>query len=199
MAGVLRRGFKAEAERIALDVRGELGLAPDDRLDARDLAAHLAIPVLRVRDLEAEGAGLESIKKIVRPESGFSALTVCAGSARLIVYNQRQPPGRRANSLAHELAHVILEHPPAPVLGAERQRLWDAEHEAEADWLAGALLVPREGALAWVRRERGLEGGERHFGVSRALFLWRVHQTGVARQFSSLARGRFRSWAAGPP
>jgi Zn-dependent peptidase ImmA (M78 family) len=121
--------------------------------------------------------------RLLEPEAGFSALTVCAGTRRLIVYNQRHPPGRRASSLAHELAHVILDHPPGPVLDSARARLWDETLEAEADWQAGALLVPREGAVAWLRRERGPAGGERHFGVSRALFLWRVYQTGAARQF----------------
>jgi hypothetical protein len=192
VASALRRGFKAEAERIALEARAELGLDPSNRLDCRDLAAHLGIPIVQVRDLEGEGAAKDSIRQLVQAEAGFSALTVCAGSARLVVYNQRQPPGRRANSLAHELAHVILEHPPAPALDGDRHRSWDAEREAEADWLAGALLVPREGALAWLRRERSLDGGERHFGVSRALFVWRAYQTGVARQFASRSPALFR-------
>jgi len=198
VAIALRRGFKAEAERISLEVRAELGVDPSDRLDGRDLAAHLDIPIVRVRDLEGDGAAADSIRQIIQAEAGFSALTVCAGNARLIVYNQRQPPGRRANSLAHELAHVILEHPPTPALDGDGRRLWDAEREAEADWLAGALLVPREGALAWLRRERSLDGGERHFGVSRALFVWRVHQTGAARQLASrnIVLARLRRGAA---
>lgn len=181
----LRPGFKAEAERLALALRAELGLAPDDRLDCRDLAAHLGIPVLALADLRAEGASDESIRRLLQAEAAFSALTVCAGTRRLIVYNARHAPGRRSNSLAHELAHILLEHPAGPLLDAERRRLWDGRLEAEADWQAGALLVPREGALAWLRRERGPEGGERHFGVSRALFLWRVQQTGAARQFAA--------------
>jgi hypothetical protein len=187
----LRRGFKAEAERTALALRAELGLGPSDRLDPRDLARHLGIPVVPLRDLkgEVEDAHLELL---LGGDSPLSALTVCAGSRRLIVYNQRQPPGRRANSLAHELAHVLLEHPPGPVLDPTGHRLWDPEREAEADWQAGALLVPRDGALAWLRREKSPDGGERHFGVSRKLFLWRLHQSGAARQFAALFRAQRR-------
>jgi hypothetical protein len=183
MATRLRQGFKAEAERIALELRTELGLGPADRLDPRALADHLGIPVVPLRELCDDGAASQSMARLLDPEAGFSALTVCAGSRRLIVYNQRHPPGRRASSLAHELAHVILDHPAGPVLDQARARLWDETLEAEADWQAGALLVPREGAVAWLRRERGPAGGERHFGVSRALFLWRLYQTGAARQF----------------
>jgi len=187
----LRRGFKAEAERISLELRAELGLAPADRLDPRDLARHLGIPVVPLRDLKDEVAGAR-LKLLLSQDSPLSALTVCAGTRRLIVYNQRHPPGRRASSLAHELAHVILEHPAGPVLDPTGHRLWDPEREAEADWQAGALLVPREGVLAWLRREKSPDGGETHFGVSRALFLWRLHQTGAARQFAALFRAQRR-------
>jgi hypothetical protein len=187
----LRRGFKAAAERISLELRAELGLGPADRLDPRDLARHLAIPVVPLRELrgEVDDARLELL---LAGGSPLSALTVCAGARRLIVYNQRHTPGRRASSLAHELAHVILEHPAGPVLDPTGHRRWDPELEAEADWQAGALLVPREGALAWLRREKSPDGGEAHFGVSRALFRWRLHQSGAARQFAALFQARRR-------
>jgi hypothetical protein len=186
MAAGLRRGFKAEAERISLAVRTELGLAAHDRLDCLNLAAHLGIPVVSLVELRRDGASSESIDRLLTSDAGFSALTVCAGTRRLIVYNPRHPPGRRANSLAHELSHIILENPPAPALGDGGCRRWDAQLEGEADWLAGALLVPREGALAWLRRGGNQQNGAQHFGVSRALFQWRVSQTGVARQLASL-------------
>jgi Zn-dependent peptidase ImmA (M78 family) len=184
----LRPGFKADAERIALELRAELGLGPADKLDPRDLARHLGIPVIPLRELKGEVEDAH-LARLLAKESPLSALTVCAGTRRLIVFNQRHAPTRRSNSLAHELAHVILEHPPGPVLDPTGHRRWDAERETEADWQAGALLVPREGALAWLMREKSPDGGEKHFGVSRALFLWRVHQTGAVRQFGA----RFRA------
>ena len=95
----------------------------------------------------------------------FSALTVCAGTKRIIVYNPSQPRGRKANSLAHELSHVILEHPASPTLDATGCRRWDGVLEAEADWLAGVLLVPREGALLWMMKNGSAAEGAAHFGV----------------------------------
>jgi hypothetical protein len=188
MATRLRRGFKAEAERISLSVRAELGLTVHDRLDCHDLATQMGVPVVSLPELRRYGARPESVAQLLASDAGFSALTVCAGTRRLIVHNPHHPPGRRANSLAHELSHIILEHPPVPPLGSGGCRRWDAQLEAEADWLAGALLVPRDGALAWLRRGRNIADGARHFGVSRALFQWRVRQTGVERQLASLAR-----------
>lgn len=54
--------------------------------------------------------------------------------------------------------------------------------EQEADWQAGALLVPRDGALEWMHSNGSIEEGAEHYRVSRALFQWRVNQTGIVRQ-----------------
>lgn len=190
MATGLRRGFKTEAEQISLAIRAELGLTAVSPLDCLGLAAHLAIPVLSVCDLIDDGARPECVEHLLRPGAGFSALTVCRGTRRLIVYNPSHPRGRRANSLAHELSHVILEHAPAAALGDGGCRRWDGRLEAEADWLAGALLVPRDGALAWLRQKGSPEEGAAHFGVSLRLFLWRANHTGIMRQLAYLAQRR---------
>ena len=182
MPSRLRRGFKTEAERISLELRSELGLTAHDRLDCLFLAAHLEVPVIKLGNLVSCGAAKESITILAGGSARFSALTVAEGSRKLIVYNQRHPPGRQANSLAHELSHIILDHPQVPVLGAGGCRHWNSEHEEEADWLAGALLVPREGAVRWLYNGGNSAGGAEYFGVSLALFEWRINHSGAYRQ-----------------
>ena len=118
-------------------------------------------------------------------------MTVACGTKHLIVYNPYHPPGRRANSLAHEISHVLLEHPLMPALGIGGCRQWKPVLEAEADWQAGALLVPRQAALEWMQGEKSLEDGANHFCVSLALFKWRVNQTGVLRHINALTKFRF--------
>lgn len=191
MADELRRGFKKEAENLAQLVRTELGLNHLDRLDCAALADAWGIPIVTLGELREDGAKESSILHLLGPVAGFSAATICVGHRRLIVYNPRHSAGRIANSLSHELSHTLLEHEPAPALGLGGCRHWNGTQEAEADWLAGALLVPRESALAWLRRSDDLEAGARHFGVSLELFSWRVNHTGVARQIAS-ARARQR-------
>ena len=146
------------------------------------LAETLGVPIISLRELEEDGASLKSIRVLMASEARFSAATICFGPYRLIAHNPADPPGRGANSLAHELSHIILDHPPLPSIGAGGCRYWDQKQEEEADWLAGALLVPREGALQWLLRGGTLLVGALHFGVSRALFNWRANHTGVIRQ-----------------
>lgn len=184
MADGLRRGFKKEAETLAELVRAELGLWHLDRLDCAVLAETWGIPIVTLGELRENGAKESSIRHLLSPAAGFSAATVCVGHRRLIIYNQRHSAGRIANSLSHELSHALLEHEPAPAIGLGGCRHWNGIQEAEADWLAGALLVPRESALAWLQRSDDLDAGARHFGVSLELFTWRVNHTGAARQIA---------------
>lgn len=188
MADALRRGFKSDAERIAGLVRHDLGLEALDRLDCSMLAEQWGIPVVSLGELREDGAAQASIQRLMSGDAGFSATTVVLGTRRLIVYNPRQVAGRNANSLAHELAHVILEHEPAPAIGIGGCRHWNARQEAEADWLGGVLLVPRSSALAWMLGNGDLDEGARHFGVSGDLFRWRVNHTGVMRQIEARRR-----------
>jgi hypothetical protein len=196
MAGDLHHGFKAAAERLAKDVRKDLGLAPYDPINCIQLCDELGIPVITVPELLSSGASPQSIRCIQAPTAKFSAMTVAAGTRRLIVYNPAHPAGRRANSLAHELSHVLLEHALKPALGSGGCRNWDSRLEAEADWQAGTLLVPRDAALAWMRSNGSLEEGAAHFGVSVALLRWRVSQTGVTRQLASSASLSKRRYTA---
>jgi Zn-dependent peptidase ImmA (M78 family) len=184
VAEQLRPGFKAEAENIAQLIRAELGLGPLDALDCFTLAETWGIPVVSLGELRDDGAKDHSVRHLLGDDAGFSATTVVLGTRRLIVYNPRQPPGRNASSLAHELSHLILEHEAAPAIGIGGCRHWDGVQEAEADWLGATMLVPRESALEWMRQSSDLEDGARNFGVSVELFRWRVNHTGVVKQIA---------------
>jgi hypothetical protein len=188
MPARLMRGFKALAERTALGIRRELGIGPAEPLDCLALADHLGVRVLPLTDLVAFGARKSSVSHLLAPEAGFSALTVCKDDRRLIVYNPAHPPGRQSNSLAHELAHMVLEHQPESNPFQDGCRVWDDRQEAEADWLAAALLVPRDGALRWLASGKGGAAVAEHFGVSLALVNWRVNQTGAAYQLQARQR-----------
>jgi Zn-dependent peptidase ImmA (M78 family) len=186
-ASKLRRGFKEESERIAQRLRWELSLTTHDPLDCFSLARHFDIPCRALHEMRAEGLSETAIVCLSNPSARFSALTVCYGDRYLIVYNAAHMLERTANDVVHELAHIIHKHPPRPAISYSGCREWDERYEGEATWQAGALLVPRDGVLSWMRRGGTIEAGAFHFGVSRELFQWRVNVTGVTYQ---LARRR---------
>lgn len=185
-----RRGFKAEAERIAVEIRAELGLDLTDALDVHAVADHLGLPIVPLSGLSPNG-GFQAFFQYQDPES-FSAITIFSGTARLIVHNDAHHPNRQHSNIAHEIGHCLLEHEPAPLVNEAGCRYWNDAFEAEADWLGGALLVPRDGGLCLAKRGWDIEQIAAHYGVSDVLCRWRLHQTGVIRQLERFA-GR-RRW-----
>lgn len=188
----LRRGFKSEAERIAQEVREELELSPLDALDVFVLAAHLEIPVFGMRDAAhySDGAASFLLHFASRELDSFSAMTVFNDGRRVIIHNEFHAPTRQASNIAHELSHCLLEHEPSPVFSPEGCRHWNSSVEDEATWLAGTLLVPREGALAFCKRNWTIERIAEHFAVSEALCRQRINQTGIRLQIQRLATSR---------
>lgn len=184
----LRWGFKAEANRLAHEIRGELGLLPVDPLDPWALANHLAIPVYPLSALRAEAPF--AVAHFMEVDAGaFSAMTVFCGTRRAIMHNDAHSAGRQASDLAHELVHALLGHAPTPALDARGCRDWDGEVEAEADCLAGALLIPAEAALLIARRGWPLEQAAQRYRVSVAMVRYRLNICG-ARKRIAYARTR---------
>lgn len=185
-----RRGFKTEAERISLDVRAELGWSATDALDVFSVADHWGIPVVPMSCLP-DGCGADGFHRVfrTREQESFSAVTIVTGTARLIVHNDSHHPHRQSSNIAHELSHCILEHEPAPLRGYDSGcRDWNATYEAEADWLGGALLIPRDGGLHFVKAGWNIGDIAAHYRISDKLARWRVHQTGIMQQVERFAR-----------
>lgn len=181
----MRRGFKSECERIAVANRQELGLRLDDPLDPRKLAAHLDVLIWHPEDVPS--LSKESLAQLLgRDSDGWSAVTLHVGETRLSIVNSRHAETRQRSSIAHELAHIILKHKPDRIDVSEKGYLllssFESDQEAEADWLAGTLLVPREGLRRAFRRTENPQQLAPRFGVSTQLLEWRLRMTGVAVQ-----------------
>lgn len=185
----LRWGFKSEANTIARDIRRELRLEATAPLDPWRLAAYLEIPVVELSSLKAEAE--HAVMQFTRRDrEAFSAVTVFHGYKRLIVVNDAHSRGRQASNIAHELAHSLLWHEPAPSFHGDGVREWNAEQEEEAQWLAGALLISEEAALSIVRRGLSLEPAAQLYGTSVDMVRGRINVTGARKRAEPVARDR---------
>jgi hypothetical protein len=135
------RGFKAEANRIALRVRAQMGLDSVDPIDPLAICTHFDIELIRLSDLDQQSAFL------VSDNSPFSAVTVPCGFTTAIVHNDSHHPYRQRSNICHELAHCFLGHKCTPPLTPSGERARDGGIEAEANFLAGTLLMPNEAAI----------------------------------------------------
>ena len=178
----LRRGFKSEAERIARDVRSDMGLNASKSVAPEDLARLLGIEI-RAGDELVQRARFEELERI-QPDS-FSACTFRPSpECVVIVYNPLSAKSRRRSDLAHELAHILLDHELSRLerLGDVTFFSCDASQEEEAGWLSGCLLLPRALLLAETRRGVSAREIARKCGVSEQMAQYRLNVTGVLRQ-----------------
>lgn len=185
-----RRGFRAEAERLALDVRTGLGLGAYAALDPLTLARDLEVPVLALSALTVPPPGKDLVAGLGQAvglllgteAAAFSAMTVFLGSRRVIVHNDAHNPGRQASDIGHELAHGLLLHSPTPALDDRGCRDWDPAAEAEADYLAGALLIPAKAAWWIAKQRKPHDEAARQYGCSAPMVRWRVNITGASKR-----------------
>lgn len=73
----------------------------------------------------------------------WSAAIIPVGSGRVIIENDSHQIVRRRSSIAHEMAHHLLEHVfPKGVLNAHHDKLYSKTVEKQALYLSGELLAP---------------------------------------------------------
>jgi Zn-dependent peptidase ImmA (M78 family) len=185
----LPRGFKSEAERTAARLRAELGVAEHDAVDIKAVAVHLGVRVLPATEL-VERKRLEEIESI--QAYAFSACTFEINSRRVIVYNPIRSAERTASDIAHELAHLLLEHELAEVqyLDGVPFRTCRADQEEQATALGGTILLPRPLLLRAAHQGATKESIAKTHMVTEEMVRFRWNTTGVARQVAASRRRR---------
>lgn len=183
----LRRGFKKEANEYAREMRSELGLAPHDPLCPWRLADHMGYTVRKLSEYRA--AHPEGVSYLLSGpgQRAFSALAFYTEDFAVIVHNDAHHPRRQAADIAHELAHGLLLHRPAPLTGVDGSRLYDWEQEDEANWLGPAILVSEEAAIFIAESQQSAADACQLYNVSNDLLQMRLRMTNA---FVRVARRR---------
>ena len=184
----LPHGFKARAERLAEELRARVAADPARPLDLTAVAASLNVRVVSAADLVA----LERLQEIKRIQAfSFSACTFEIDGRQIIVFNPIRSDARQASDVAHELAHIVLEHQLAEIqyLDGVPFRTCQPGQEQEATEFGGTLLLPRKVLLREARRDATIDQIANKFGVTTQMAQFRWNTTGVASQVAR-QRGR---------
>ena len=180
----MRYGFKAQAERISLHARVSMSLGPMEAIDPWAYSKTLGVVVLEFDALKLPPKHCDQL--LNKDDESWSGLTLREGGTHFVVVNPSHTAARQRNTLVHELSHIQLGHVPGRVdISASGLMLlsdYPDDQEQEADWLAGAILLPRD-ALHH-HRSKGLTSLEiaNAYGVSQPLADWRLRMTGVEAQ-----------------
>jgi len=191
VADEFARGFKAWCENTSTGLRKALALEAWDPLPASILAEHLGVTVWESSELP--GVPADALALLHGAEKAcWSAFTVETGERTATILNSSHSEGRKSSSLMHELSHVVLGHAAGRVDispdGTLLLQSFDRKQEAEADWLAGCLLLPRD-ALLRIRRDGLSDAAARHaYRVSQQMLEMRFRRTAVDVQLQRAGR-----------
>jgi Zn-dependent peptidase ImmA (M78 family) len=123
----------------------------------------------------------DSVKQLsIVDTAAFSAATVpIENGRRVIIYNDGHDPGRQNNSIAHEIAHILLGHPSTLPIDSSGKRVIDRDIEDEANWLGATILISDEAALRIVRDGLSTREACDRYGVSAPLLQMRRNASGA--------------------
>jgi len=180
-----KRGFKAEAERIAAKMRSKIGSSVLDRLNIEALCREFDIHIYKMTEV-----GCDVSIFCGNDNDKFSAMTIKAGLVTGIVHNDTHHEYRQRSNISHELAHCFLGHQGCTILNDDGNRNYNSDIEAEANYLGGALLLPGEAALHVLLN--GLKPtAQGMFGISRPMLDYRLRISGAQTIFErKLAKRR---------
>jgi len=180
----LRYGFKAQAERISATARQALGVSAIGPLDAKRYAEHVGVHILTIEEM---GLSAEARRQLLEIDpTSWSGMAIRESGLIGVLVNPTHSHERQESTMMHELSHIVLKHVPVRVDVSSAGILLVSEYseddEDEANWLAGALLLPRDALNR--HREKGWPATKiiAHFGVSQDMYNWRVRMTGVEVQ-----------------
>ncbi|PBC69689.1 Zn-dependent peptidase ImmA (M78 family) [Streptomyces sp. TLI_235] len=181
-------------EELALEVRAEIRLGSHERLDVYALAEEHGVPVYSIHHLDAHGCPSEAIMHFtsVRPDK-WSAALVPVGHGCLILENSAHSLQRRRANVAHEMAHLLLEHEFNNVLftdGGCSLGTAGRTKENQAKALSAELLVPKGAAIRAARNYRSDEEVAQHFDVSIEFARMRMNASG-ARRIAERSRAKY--------
>ena len=172
-------GFKAKANRIAIGIRHQLGVAEYAPINVRELAAHLNLRIIPLSAFKERCP--EQVSQLNKRDGGqFSAARVYLGKGRrIIIVNDDHSLARQNSDIAHEIGHTLLSHPLGDLSSMMDCRDFNQDLEDEASHLAGHLLIPNEAAKHIININLGNVLAQASYGVSRQMLDWRLNTSGA--------------------
>jgi hypothetical protein len=183
----MKKLSKAEISRRAVEIRKtDLGLTEYQHLCPYELARQHGVAVYPLNELVAAGCPEESVGFFTteRPEA-WSAALVPSGTGQFIVENTVHLRRRRRSNIAHEMAHLLLEHEFDRILFSTNDKAGGCRNPASKDmeWeaaeLGAELLLPLAAARRAATLNKTNEEVAELYDVSVQLAAWRMNATGA--------------------
>ena len=175
-------GEPARIECCALAAKRCLGVAPSAAVDPWVAAANVGIVVCG-EDFFATLTDEERHEVLDVGGSHWSAGTILAAGQAMVILNPTHDPVRQKATLAEELAHIVMGHPPSRIDATTGLRTYDGDIESEAYGVGGAMILPYSQLFSLVKAGTRAASIASRFSVSEAFVNYRINRTGLRRMY----------------
>lgn len=172
-------GEAARLERCAIAAKRVFGLLDNSAIDPRAVARLLDVPVI------GEAAQFSMLPADMRAAilgtREWSAGTLEGPRGPLIILNPMHADTRLRVTLAEELSHLVMGHPPSRIDAVTGTRTYNATVEQEAFSVGGALVMPYGRLFRLTKSGRSVDEIATAFKVSTAMAQCRINRTGLSK------------------
>lgn len=174
-------GEAARVELCAIAAKRCLGVAESVALDPWDAALRSHICV-RSRDGIA-GLDEASQRTLIANSTAWSGGAIAIGQRWCVVLNPLHDAVRQRTTLAEELAHIVMGHPPSRIDRVAGTRSYDEKSEEEAYAVGGAMLLPYAHLFWRVKRAASCDAIAARYEVSERFVVYRINRCGLRRMY----------------
>jgi hypothetical protein len=173
-------GEAARLELCALAAKRALGIAQTAVLDPWQAAEKIGLEVRSERYLRQFPEDVRQ-QLLVRGCTHWSAATLVTddGEALCILLNPKHDVRRQRVTLAEELAHVVMGHPPCEIDPRTGIRTYSDTVEGEAFGVGGAMVLPYARLFSLAKTGVSEARIAEQFGVSERFVRYRINRAGL--------------------
>lgn len=177
-------GGEAERiERCAVAAKRCLGIGAGVALDPWAAATNVEV---EVRGEEFFAALSEDERRQVLEIGGhcWSAGTIIGGGEAIVFLNPTHDPHRQKATLAEELAHIVMGHPPSRIDATTGFRTYDGDVESEAYGVGGAMILPYGQLFRLVKQRVAAGAIAQRYDVSERFANYRINRAGLRKMYA---------------
>lgn len=183
------KGEPARLELCALAAKRALGVAMTAPLDPWIGAENIGVPV-HGHDYIGQFPSEIRDQLLVHGSRGWSAVTFKFDDKAMIVLNPNHDAGRQRVTLAEELAHLVMGHPPSALDATTGIRTYDGEIEGEAYGVGGAMVMPYGQLFPLARSGTSTAVIARSFAVSEKFTTYRINRAGLRPMYRKRTKAK---------
>jgi hypothetical protein len=175
-------GEAARIELCACAAKRCLGVAASAALDPWDAAQRAHIDVRFPEQVQ----GLDEATRVslVLNSTSWSGGAISTDAGWLVILNPLHDHVRQRTTLAEELTHIVMGHPPSTIDPISGGRSYREACEEEAYAVGGAMLLPYSHLFWRVKRGTAQAAIATGYNVSERFVVYRINRCGLRRMYA---------------